>query len=181
MRRTWMAALALALVAGCGGSTDDAVDGGTTFDDGQVTFEVPSHFERTPTGEELTDGLEVEFLHDRADDQPVPEHVSFGYGVPDDPTFSIVAWPAFAFGPMVGDNEQTARDEVDVDGATEALRVEYRIHRPDLDEPLRIVAVGALVDGPDGPLIADLRYYAVESQFDRGVVDEVVASFRASG
>lgn len=193
MRRAWPLLVALTLAWGCAGGDDggDGVDGAgagdgdasdetLSYDDGLVAFEVPAWFERTPEGDELTSGLEVEFLDDPSGEEPLPEQVTFGYGVPDDPTFSILAWPTFAFGAVTGDDEQLSREEVDVAGAEEALQVSYRVHRPDIDEPMRIVALGAIVEGPDGPLIADLRYYATESDFDEDVAARVFASLRVS-
>lgn len=182
MRRVPLLVLAGVLLVGCTSNGEEAAppeDDALTYRDELVVFTVVDGFERTPPGEELQDGLDVEFLRDETGEEPLPEQVTFGYGVPDDPNFSIEAWPVFAFGAMTGDDEQLRRDEVEVPGSQEALRVSYRVTRPGVDEPIRTDAVGAIIEGPDGPVVADLRYTAVESQYDEDAVEAVLDSLRA--
>lgn len=179
--RTLLAVLLLATATvACSDDSDDSGSGGSTleFSDDRVIFTVPDRFERTDAGAELISGVEVEFLDDPTGDRPLPEQIHLRYAVPDDPNFSIQAWPAFAIGPMLGDDEMTERDEVEVTGAGQALRVEFRLHYDELDEPVRMVALGAIVDTPDGPVVADLRYLAVESEFDPDTADSVMESLR---
>lgn len=148
-------------------------------DDEHVTSAVPEHFERTPAGEELVDGLEAELLDDPSGEQPLPEQITLRYAVPDSPSFDIGTWATVAFPPVMTDDERLSEEPYEVDGAEDALRVEFLRHYDQVDEPVREVAVGAKLSGPDGPLVADLRYIAVESDFDEGIADTLVASLRA--
>lgn len=147
-------------------------------DDDHVAFAVPDHFERTPAGEELIEGIEVEFLDDPSGEQPLPEQVTLRYAVPDSPTFDIGTWATVAFPPVMDDDERLSEEPHEVDGAEDALRVEFLRHYDAVDEPVREVAVGAMFEGPDGPLIADLRYIATESEFDEDIADTLMATLR---
>ena len=141
---------------------------------------VPDDIVQTPAGDELTSGVEVEYLNDPSGEQPLPEQVTLRYHVPDDPNFQIVAWPALAIGPVLGDDEVTDQQDVEVPGAREALRIEYRLHFDQLDEPARLVALGAIIETSDGPVVADLRYVAVESEFSSAAMLDMAAASTAA-
>lgn len=176
----WSALLAL-MVAACSSSAGPAqVPEGYRAheDDAHVTFAVPDHFERTPAGEELIDGLEVEFLDDPSGEQPLPEQITLRHDVPDSQSFKLTAWPGFAFEPVVGNDTSLGREEFEVEGAREALRVDFLRHYDQVDEPVRETGLGVLVDGPDGLVIADLRYIAVESEYDEEIADTLMATLR---
>lgn len=176
----WSAVLAL-LVAACSSSAGSAEipDGYQAYeDDEHVTFAVPEHFERTSSGDELIDGLEVEFLDDPSGEQPLPEQITLRYAFPDSPSFDIGTWATVAFPPVMGDDEKVSEEPDEVEGAEQAMRVEFVRHHDPVDEPVREVAVGAMLEGEDGPLIADLRYIAVESEFDEAIADALLDSLR---
>lgn len=169
------------LVAACSSSAGPAEvpDGYQTHEDNEyLTFAVPDHFEQTPPGDELIDGLEVEFLDDPSGEQRLPEQITLRYGVPDSQSFDMQAWPGLAFPIVLGDDEGLGSEEFEVDGAKEARRVEFLRHFDEVDEPVRVTGLGVMVDGPDGLLIVDLRYIAAESEYDEDIADTIQASLR---